>query len=51
MANYISLKLDTTAPASPSTSINLGAQYSTDDLVDLTIGTTDGDTTGYQMII
>lgn len=51
MANYFNLVLDTTGPANPSISINGGAYYSTADLVDLTIGTGDGNTSGYQMKI
>jgi hypothetical protein len=51
MANFFYLTLDTTNPANPSISIDGGATFATAQLVDLTIGTTDGDTTGYQMII
>jgi hypothetical protein len=51
MANYIYLTLDTTQPANPSLSILGGATYATAQLVDLTIGTTDSDKTGYQMKI
>jgi hypothetical protein len=51
MANYFNLTLDTTGPASPSVSINSGAQYAIAQLVTATIGTTDGTTTGYQMKI
>ena len=51
MASYFNLELDTTAPQSPSISIEAGAQYAIQQLVDLTISTADGDTTGYQMKI
>jgi hypothetical protein len=51
MANYFTLTYDTTGPASPSISINSGAQYTNAVLVTCTIGTTDGTTTGYQMQI
>lgn len=49
MANYFNLTLDTTGPASPSISLEGGAQYATSQLIDATLGTADGDTTGYQM--
>lgn len=49
MSTNFTLTLDTTAPAGVSVSIDGGAAYSTDSLVDLLIGTSDGDTTGYQM--
>lgn len=48
-ASYVTVTLDTTGPASPSVSIDGGATYATDQTVTLTIGTADGDTTGYQM--
>jgi hypothetical protein len=51
LANYFNLTLDTTAPASPTISIEGGATYATQQLVNLTIGTSDGTTTGYQMKI
>jgi hypothetical protein len=51
MANYFELTLDTTAPANPSVSIEGGAQFTAAQLVDLTIGTSDGTTAGYQMLI
>ena len=51
MANYINLELDTTAPSSPTIIIDGDAQYSTDDLVECTIGVADGVTDGYQMMI
>lgn len=51
MANFFNLTLDTLGPASPSIIIDAGASYSLDQIVDLTIGTTDPVTTGYQMKI
>lgn len=51
MANYFNLILDTTAPASPTVQIDGGAVYATQQTVNLTIGTSDGVTTGYQMKI
>lgn len=48
-ASYVTVTLDTTGPASPTVSIDSGATYATDQTVTLTIGTADGDTTGYQM--
>lgn len=51
MASYFTLTLDTTGPASPSISLDSGAEYATAQLVTATIGTTDGPTTGYQMKI
>lgn len=51
MPNYFNLTLDTTGPANPSISIESGAQYATQQLVSCGIGTSDGDTTGYQMKI
>lgn len=51
MANYFNLTLDTTGPASPSISIEDGAQFATSQLVDCTIGCEDSVTTGYQMKI
>lgn len=50
MATNFELTLDTTGPQAPSVEIEGGAAYSGDNTVDLTtIGTSDGDTTGYQM--
>lgn len=49
MANNFTLKLDTTGPASPTVQIESGATFATNQLVNLTIGTTDTPTTGYQM--
>lgn len=51
MSNFFYLILDMTAPANPSVSINNGANYTTNQIVDLTIGTTDVDTSGYQIKI
>jgi len=48
-ASYVTVTLDTTGPADASVSINGGDVYATDQTVTLTIGTTDSDTTGYQM--
>lgn len=49
MASYFNLTLDTTAPGGVTLSINDGALYATSTAVTLTIATTDGVTTGYQM--
>src|SRR5688500_5535585 len=51
MATNFTLTLDTTAPGGVTVSVDGGATYSIDNLVDLTIGTSDGDTTGYSMKI
>lgn len=51
MANYFNLILDTTAPSNPTVLINGGATYALDQVVNLTIGTEDSVTTGYQMKI
>ena len=51
MASFFNLELDTTAPGSPTISIEGGATYASTQLVTCTIGTGDGDTTGYQMLI
>ncbi|PLR99659.1 hypothetical protein [Bacillus sp. T33-2] len=51
MANYLYLTLDTTNPSNPTISIDGGATYATNQLVTLSIGTSDADTTGYQMLI
>lgn len=51
MANFFNLTLDTTGPSNPTVSIEGGATYATNVLVDLTIGTSDAPTTGYQMKI
>ena len=51
MASYFNLTLDTLAPSGVSITINEGAQYTTTAEVQLTIGCSDGNTTGYQMKI
>ena len=51
MASYFNLTLDTTAPSGLTLSINDGALYATSTAASLTIGVTDGVTTGYQMKI
>lgn len=51
MAASFTVTLDTTAPASPSVVVNGGNPSSADPAVTLTIGTSDGDTTGYSMKI
>jgi hypothetical protein len=51
VANNFPLTLDTIGPASPSLQIDANAAYSTDLLLDLTIGTADAPTTGYTMKI
>ena len=47
MANYLTLTLDTTAPASPT--IDVGGTYTAAQLINAVIGTGDGTTTNYQM--
>lgn len=51
MATNFTVTLDTTGPGSPSVSIDGGAAFTGDVDVVLTIGTGDGDTTGYQVKI
>ena len=51
MASYFNLILDTLAPSGITLSINNGAIYTTTASVQLTIGCSDSDTTGYQMKI
>ena len=51
MANYVNITLDTTQPSNPSLLVNNNDVYTTNQLVNLTIGTGDGITTGYQMKI
>lgn len=51
MADNFTLTLDTTAPQDPSISLASGSQYTTEQLIDATISTSDADTTGYQMLI
>lgn len=51
MANYVTIYLDTTAPANPTITISGGSAFATAQLVNLTIGTDDADKTGYEMLI
>jgi hypothetical protein len=51
MPSYFNLTLDTLPPVSPSLLIAGGAAYTATQLVNCAIGTSDGDTTGYQMKI
>jgi len=51
MANFINIILDTTAPSNPYVNINGGATFTNTELVTIAIGTTDEDTTGYQIKI
>jgi len=51
MANFIYITLDTTAPSNPSIKVEGNAIYTTSQLVTLTVGTSDGITTNYQMKI
>ena len=51
MANYFTITLDTTAPASPTRVIEGGAAYIAAQLVNIAISTGDSVTTGYQMKI
>lgn len=51
MANYIILTLDTTAPTNPSIIIDGGATYTANQLVNISINTSDASTVGYQMKI
>ncbi len=51
MPAYFTLTLDTTAPANPSISLEGGATYATQQLIDATIGCSDGNTANYQMLI
>jgi hypothetical protein len=48
-ATNFTLTLDTTGPAGVTVSINAAAAYATSQAATLSIGTSDGDTTGYQM--
>ena len=50
-ASYVTVTLDTTAPAGVTVVINSNALYATSRDVTLTIGTSDGVTTGYTMKI
>ena len=47
MVNYVEVYLDTTAPATPTLSLDGGSAFASDLLVDCAIGTADGDTTSY----
>lgn len=51
MASYFNLALDTTGPSNVTIVLNSGDAYTSDQLVTAAIGTSDGDTTGYQMKI
>ena len=51
MASFFNLILDTLAPSGVQLKINSGAQYTTTEEVLLSIGTSDSETTGYQMKI
>lgn len=51
MASFFNLVLDTIAPSGLSLAINGGAAATSSRIVTLTIGVTDADTTGYQMLI
>lgn len=51
MSNYVYITLDTTAPSNPTITIDGGATFTTDFLVDLGVSVGDTVTTGYQMII
>jgi len=51
MASYFTLTKDTLGPAGTSVSIESGAAYATNQIVNLTIGTSDTPVTGYQMKI
>lgn len=51
MPNNFTLILDTVGPANPGIVIEGGAQYATQQLVDVAISTSDGNTAGYTMKI
>lgn len=51
MANFVTIYLDTTAPANPTITISGGASFATAQLVNLGINTDDSDKTGYEMLI
>lgn len=51
MSNYVYIYLDTTAPQNPVITIEGGAVYATNRLVNLEVSVTDTDKTGYQMLI
>ena len=48
MANFFILKLDTIGPASPT--LSLGGTYTANPLITATVGTSDGDTAGYEIL-
>ena len=49
MPNYVYITLDTIAPQNPTISIASGATYTTNQLVTLSIGTSDSSTSNYQI--
>lgn len=49
MANYVNVTLDTTSPSGLTLSLEGGASFSTDRIVDLSVSVADGTTTGYQI--
>jgi hypothetical protein len=49
--SYVTITLDTTAPANPTIQIAGGQAFATAQLVNLAISTDDVDTTGYEMLI
>lgn len=51
MSNYVYITLDTTAPSNPVITIEGGAIYTTNQLVNLSVSVGDSDTTGYQMLM
>lgn len=51
MASWFYLTLDTVAPSGVTLAINGGAIYTTKNIVELSIGVSDEETTGYQMKI
>lgn len=51
MASFVKLTLDTTGPQNPSLSLNNNAIYVNNQVINATIGTTDPQTTGYQVKI
>lgn len=51
MASFFNLILDTLAPAGVTLALNNDARYTTNKVITAAIGTSDADTTGYQMKI
>lgn len=51
MTSYVTITLDTTAPASPSINLENGQSFANSPLVNAYIGTGDATTTNYQMLI